>query len=180
MVAKDKQSPGQQVLALLRVAAARLRPALLRLARWQSGKLRLLTVWVGQHRRAATASGVGAALAAMLLLMGVPGRSPERQVQRQALSGQELFTALCDQNAGIQRGSRVEAGDDRSARTNLVVLPEQEWRTLAQEQRNSLGSWLNTLGGRWEIRVGKASADGLRVLEAEAVITSRQWNQQLK
>ncbi len=180
MATHGKTNPVGVILAKAGAALMRLRPVWQRAVQWQLGKVRLLAAWLPAHRRAATIGGIGAALAVTLLLAGIPGGSPERQVQRQALSGKELFAALGQQHAGIQRASRVEEGAERGARTNLVVLTETVWQDLAQDQRNSIGSWLNTMGGSWEIRVGKASSDGARVLDAEAVITSRQWNQQLK
>ncbi len=160
--------------------AARVRPGLERAARWSQGQWRRLRAWVPGHRRAATASGIGAAVVLTMMIAGVPGGSPERQVARQALVGKELYASLAEQHPGVARASRVDETAERGSRLNLVVLPDGVWTDLSTAQRNSIGSWLNSLGGRWEIRVGKDSTDHARVLEAEAVITSQQWNQQLK
>lgn len=200
MVTNDKRGSGignavQRVAAWGRALGQRLRPLP---ARWASQAQRLLPGlravgsafarslqrgrrWAAGHQKAVVRGGAAAALGLMLLFAAIPGATPaERQVERLALMGQDLFTALCAEYPGVQRGSRIEVEQDRGTRTNLVVLPAVAWEQLAVEQRNSIGTWLNDLGGRWEIRVGAASADRERVLEAEAVITSRQWNDQLK
>ena len=119
--------------------------------------------------------GSGAAVVFTLVLMAVPGGA-ERTVRKAALSGRELYAALAEQHAGIAHSSRVDESAARDSSTNRVVLSE----TLTIEQRNSIGTWLNQLGGFWEIRVGRASRDDQRVLESEPVITSKEWNRQLR
>src|SRR5262245_22606348 len=140
--------------------------------------------WVPRHPRATAITGVGAAVALLLMVTGVPsfpsGGSADRQVERLTLSGKDLFLSLCERNMGTQRGSRVAEAADRGSGTNVVLLPTDVWQTLSQEQRNSIGSWLNAQGGRWEVRVGASSPDKVKILDHEAVMTSREWNQQLK
>jgi len=137
--------------------------------------------WVPRHRRATTISGIAASVALLLMVTGIPGGgSPERQVERLTLSGKDLFLSLCDRHMGTQRQSRVAEAADRGSSTNVVVVPTDAWQTLSQDQRNSIGSWLNAQGGRWEIRVGASSPDNVKVLDPEPVVTSREWNQQMK
>jgi hypothetical protein len=149
------------------------------------GRLRGWFASVPQHlrrlrgRNAAVAGGVGAAVLAALVFAAIP-RGPEAQTERAVLSGKALFAELVLQQPGVARSSRVDEGEQRGTGTNLIVVPQAAWDELSAGQRNSLGAWLNAVGGRWEIRVGVGSKDGQRVLDAEAVITSRDWNQQLR
>jgi len=140
--------------------------------------------WVPRHRRASMITGIAASVALVLMVTGVPslpgGGSPERQVECLTLSGKDLFLSLCEHNMGTQRSSRVAEAADRGSGTNMVVLPTDVWQTLSQDQRNSIGSWLNAQGGRWEVRVGASSPDKVKIVDPEAVMTSREWNQQLK
>lgn len=139
-----------------------------------------LYAFVGQHRQATAYSAGLCVLAYMFATAGVPEGPAQQETTRAALSGKDLFIALTEEYPCVQRGSHVAEGDTRGGRPNLVVLPDRVWQDMPVEQRNSIGSWLNTAGGKWEIRTGKMSVDGLRVLEAEPVVSSREWNQQLK
>lgn len=182
----------QKVQAKARAFGAALRTLPARARQWWSqarprlaatfavmgARLRALPAALRQPQAMAKA-GIGAALVAMLVFAAIP-RGPEAQTARQALSGRALFAALLEQQPGTARSSRVREGQDRGSGTNLIVLSESSWEQLSIDQRNSLGSWLDELGGRWEIRVGRATEDGTRVLDAAPVITHVLWNQQLK
>lgn len=148
---------------------------------WMGQKVRDLRTALPRLREPRTMAfvGSGAAIVFTLVLMAVPGGA-ERTVRKAALSGRELFSALAAQHKGIATASQVDEGATRDSSTNRVVLSETAWETLTIEQRNSIGSWLNQLGGFWEIRVGRASRDDQRVLDSEPVITSKEWNRQLR
>ena len=130
-------------------------------------------------RNGAIAGGVGAAVLGAVVFMAIP-RGPEAQVERLAVSGQALYAELLQQHPGVARSSRVDEGEARGSGTNLIVVPKTAWDALSVAQRNSLGTWLNAVGGRWEIRVGEGSKDGERVIDAQPVVTSREWNQHLR
>ena len=157
-----------------------LQPAAQRARKWLTARFKQLRAWIPQNRRAATLGGIGATVMVVMVLAAIPGTPSERQTWRLSLSGRELFAQLTEEHPGVARGSQVDETEGRGSRTNLIVVPDPVWQQLSVDQRNSLGSWLNQLGGRWEIRVGRASDDGERVLDAAAAMTSRQWNQQLK
>lgn len=131
-------------------------------------------------RRAMVLSGVGVALLLALLLAGLLGASPEEESARLELKGRDLFEAIMERQPGLRQSSRIAAAAEPGSGANLMVLPAAVWQELEVDERNSLGAWLNTLGRRWEIRVGILSEDGARVLDHRPVITSRAWNQQVK
>lgn len=137
--------------------------------------------WLPKLRtpRTMALAGTGAAVVFTLVLMAVP-QGAETVVKKQALSGKELFASLAAQFPGTQQASQVDEGERRGSSTNRVVLTETTWETLSIDQRNSLGSWLNQLGGFWEIRVGRGSGDGKRVQDHAPVVTSLEWNRQLR
>ena len=147
------------------------------LQKWRTLPARLAATLRG--RNAAVAGGVGAAVLAAVVFMAIP-RGPEAQVERAAVSGKALYDDLLQAHPGVARSSRIDEGEARGSGTNLIVLPKKAWDALSVAQRNSLGTWLNAVGGRWEIRVGEGSEDGQRVLDAEAVVTSQEWNQHLR
>lgn len=141
---------------------------------------RLLAALRGWSRGRKAAAG-GAALAVLLALamVALPG-SPAQQVRELEVSGQELYEAILERHPDLRAGNRIAQDPERGTGTNRVVLPDAVWDGLSVDQRNSLGTWLNALGGAWEIRVGALADDGRRVRDAGAVITSEAWNQQLK
>jgi len=148
-------------------------------------QIRSVREWLSKYwknptrRQLKVSAGALGAVGLSLVLLAVAS-SPEQQPQRAALSGKALFETVLAQHPSVRNDSRVRRSKDRGSSTNRVVLPAAVWELLDIDQRNSLGTWLNSIGGRWEIRTGRLSADRNRVGRSEAVITSRQWNQQVK
>lgn len=150
-------------------------------AAWARARATRARAWLPKLRepRNMTIAGTGAAVAFTLVLMAVP-RGADSVARKQALSGRELFASLASQFHGTQKASQVDEAERRGSSTNRIVLSETTWETLSVEQRNSLGSWLNQLGGFWEIRVGQGSRDGKRVQDHAPIMTSLEWNRQLR
>lgn len=146
-------------------------------SRWQAllARCRALGAWC--TRRRVLAGGTAAVVALVALLMVGVTTSPE---QRSAATGADLFDEIMAQYPDLRASSQIAAGADRGAAANELMLPTEVWEQLPVEQRNSLGSWLNELGGDWVIRVGAVAEDGKRIRGAQAVITSREWNRQLR
>ena len=136
--------------------------------------------------KAVAIAGSSLAVVISVLLFAMPGGLPDTGGDRAepqealALSGKDLYSALSADMPAVAEQSRVSEPPERGSRTNRVVLPETSWEDLSDDQRISLGSWLNSLGGDWEIRVGTLADDGSRVRAARPTITSAVWNQQLK
>lgn len=151
------------------------------IAAWMGARTAAVRAWLPKLRtpRTMAIAGTGAAVVFTIVLMAVP-QGAETVVKKQALSGKELFASLAAQCPGTQQASQIDEGERRGSSTNRVVLSETTWETLSVEQRNSLGSWLNQLGGFWEIRVGRGSGDGKRVQDHAPVVTSLEWNRQLR
>lgn len=148
---------------------------------WASARAAKVRAWLPKLRdpRTMAIAGTGAAVVFTLVLMAVP-QGAESVARKQALSGKELFESLVAQFPGTQKASQVDEAERRGSSTNRIVLSETTWETLSVEQRNSLGSWLNQLGGFWEIRVGQGSRDGKRVQDHAPIVTSLEWNRQLR
>jgi hypothetical protein len=184
MAAANKRSLAQSIRSGVRAAPTWLRSAWQRL-RCVPARLaalpRSLRALASRLRgpKVVASAAIGAALLATIVLAAIP-RGSDVQTRRMALSGKDLFAALQEQQPGTARSSRVKEGDERGSGTNLIVLTEDAWEKLSVDQRNSLGSWLNDLGGRWQIRIGRGNEDNTRVLDAQPVITSELWNRQLK
>jgi hypothetical protein len=163
----DEKNQGQTGLPGTPRRPSRLRRALA----WCRELPRLLT-----RRSVLASAGVVASAAVALFLSGIT-TSPE---QRIAATGEDLFEEIMAQHPDLREGCRIAQGDQRGTATNRMVLPDEVWDRLAVDQRNSLGTWLDTIGGSWEIRVGPPAPDGKRVRDSRPLITSRDWNRQLK
>jgi hypothetical protein len=147
-----------------------------------ASRLRAAIAWVRAlprrlaRRGVLVGAGVVVAAGIALVASGITS-SPEERI---AATGEDLFEDLMAQHPDLREGCRITQGQERGSTTNRLVLPDEVWDALAQDQRNSLGTWLNQLGGAWEVRVGPLGADGKRVRDSRPLITSRDWNRQLK
>lgn len=132
-------------------------------------------------RKTMSAAAVGLVLLLALVLVGLPGSAPNGDKGRTLVAtGKDLFDAIMEQNPSLRMSSRIAAATEHGSATNLLVLPDAVWNELDVDRRNSLGAWLNTLGRKWNIQVGTLSEDGSRVLDPRSVITSQEWNRQVK
>lgn len=125
-------------------------------------------------------SGLALAVVAAIALVAVPSPSREESDGTKPLSGKALFESLMEARPELLPHSRIQSGPERGSGVNRMVLPLAVWEGLQLEQRHSLAFWLDSLGGTWEIKVGKVSADGGRIDSQQAVVNSREWHQQLK
>lgn len=123
--------------------------------------------------------GALGAVSLSLVLLAI-AQSPERPPEQSAAAGQRLFETILGQHLSVRQESRIQPATNRGASTNRMVLPDVVWEEMTTEERNSLGLWLNAIGGRWEIRTGPLADDNNRLTGSTAVITSRQWNQQTR
>ena len=141
---------------------------------WLARQTRKLT-----KRQIQVSIGAVGAVSLSMVLLAI-AQSPKRPPQQTAVAGQRLFETILGEHQSIRHDSRIKPAENRGSSMNRLVFPDAVWESMTTEQRNSLGMWLNSIGGRWEIRAGSLANDGNRVSQSKAVITSRLWNQQTK
>ena len=133
-----------------------------------------------RRKRTLAISGSSLAMVLLLALVALPEATPEEQQTQLALSGGDLYESLMKRRPELRDDSRIEPSATQAATGNRLVLPQDIWQLLDIEQRISLGTWLETIGGRWEIRIGTMTADGTAIENSEPVMDSQAWNRQLK
>ena len=105
-------------------------------------------------------------------------------VMEKALSGKELFDEIMGRYPELRGKSTFESAESEekgsSGRTNRMRLPLSEWDALDQGEQNSLAQYLESMGPKWRIEVGKLSEDGLRIVSPKPVVTSREWHEKIK
>lgn len=148
-------------------------------------KVQMVGSWLTRQARKLSSRHIKVSIGALgavslsLVLLAI-AQSPERPPEQTAAAGQQLFETLLGEHLSIRQESRIMPTNERGSSTNRMVLPDVVWDDMSTEERNSLGLWLNSIGGSWEIRTGPLADDSNRLNGSEAVITSRQWNQQTR
>ena len=95
--------------------------------------------------------------------------------------GENLYHGIGILYPGLPHNDFHTAADDQEgAAPNVMQMPQSAWDDLDQAQQISLAQYLDSMGREWQIRVGKISPDGTKILSGHSVITSAEWHQTLK
>ena len=95
-------------------------------------------------------------------------------------SGKRLYKKIMTGYPDLLPADFHSAKEAEGAEPNVMKLPGDEWDKIDQDQQVSLAQYLDSLGGKWRIQVGKLSSDGKRVKSIRSVITSEEWHRTFK